>query len=424
MIHLLLLPLLLLLGPAHGYLQQLHSQFPASPDPRNRIVCQNFTDFLPQVVFMYAADDFVVPQPDLTLQYSAMQLTLGLLRMKHDQDPQALTVQLLRNNDTDDSPGLPFFQYTFRALNWSDWQLDVPFNLTLLLRFGLLNELDHRTRFDPLDSRVMPRDVRTWLAVYATGPRNYALSMQENCLFWSTAAAGVRNSTLPGALVNRPYFFRDVGNALKEGFTQWTPAPVVERAFLMESVSHNLAWSLALVARDTAAPTGAPTNATPTRAPTGAPSGAPTEDDEGIVWPNVTAPTVAGNGTIVVLSDSPVVRVVVSIIVALVTSCCLCCLCVYYCVKRRKIQKLKQEKVQLQRLDSHYNNEKDADGGGGGPLASFDGNGGAISPLYSVSLERTNESTSTTYEAIEAADDVSFVDVADHSVVTMRNNRK
>lgn len=421
-----LLPLLLLLlGSTHGFMQLLQSQFPASTVVGNRIVCQNFTDFLPSVVFMYAADDFVVPQPDLALRYTALQLQLGLVRMKHDENPRSLTVQLLRNNDADDSPGRAFYAHTY-VLNWSDRQLDVPFNLTLRLSAGDSNELDNgRTQFDPMDELLLPRDTRMWLAVYATGPRNWAMTMAENSLFWSTAAPGARNASLSGAVANRPYYFRDTNNALREGFVNWTAAPTVERVFGMDSVSHNLAWSLALVAQDTGAPTGPPTNETgaPTAVPIGTavPTDAPTDDEE-IVWPNVTAPTTGTNGTNTVLTDSSLIRIAVTIALCIIVTCCLACLCLYYCIKRRKMQQLKSEKVKLENLDGRYSTTEANDAI---PLETFNSRDGSIarSDMFDVSLERSSEATSTggRYSPIESIDEQSFVDLSDQTIVTMRH---
>lgn len=422
----LLLPLLLLAYSTRGFLQQLQSQFPASSVAGNRIVCQNFTDFLPSVVFMYAADDFVVPQPDLALRYTALQLQLGLLRMKRDGNPLSFTVQLMRNNDADDSPGAPFFAHSY-AVNWSDAQLDVPFNLTLQLRAGDTNELDTRVPFDPMDEVLLPRDTRHWLGVYATGPRHWSASMAENSVFWCTAAPSARNASLANGNSNRPYFFRDPGDALREGFVNWTAAPAVERAFGMDSVSLNLAWSLSLVAQDTVAPTGAPTNASTggpnaTGVPSAAPSGTPTEEEE-IVWPNVSAPTTASNGTTSVINESNLIRIVVSVIITIVVTCCLCALCLVYCIKRRKMQSLKGEKIQLQNLNGQYRDEK-----GAVRLTTFEGQDGSMASFSEVSL--TNESCSTTvgggggggrYDTVQSSDEHSMSEFIDMTPPTVRN---
>lgn len=412
-----LLPLLLLLlGSTHGFMQLLQSQFPASTVLGNRIVCQNFTDFLPSVIFMYAADDFVVPQPDLALRYTALQVQLGLVRMKHDENPRSLTVQLLRNNDADDSPGRAFYSHTY-VLNWSDAQLDTPFNLTLRLTTGDANEMDSRAPFDVMDEVLLPRDTRLWLALYATGPRNWAMTMAENSLFWSTAAPSARNATLSSVLRNRPYFFRDATNALREGFINWTAAPVVERVFGMDSVSHNLAWSLALVSQDTPAPTAAPTNGTDTGAPTAVPTGAPTDDEE-IVWPNVTAPTTGSNGTTTVLTDSNLIRIVVTIALCVVVTCCLACLCLYYCIRRSKIQQLKSEKVKLENLSDRYRTD---DGKDAVELQAFSARDGSITSMFDVSLEQSSTASSTgQYDKVAAMDDQSFVDLGDQSLGSTR----
>ncbi len=201
-----MLALLLLLACARAYLQSLQSQFPVSPELTDRIVCQRFTDANSASAFLYAADDFIVPsQLDLQLQYNALQIQLGLMRMRHDADPQSLTVQLMRNG-IGDSPGALLYAYQY-TLNWSATQLYVPFNLTLQLRQGDINAMDNATPFDPMQ---LPRDTRLWLALYATGPRDLSLSgMEENTLFWSTAQP---RTGAPSN--NRPFYFRDARNTL------------------------------------------------------------------------------------------------------------------------------------------------------------------------------------------------------------------
>ncbi len=166
----------------------------------------------------------------------------------------------------------------------------------------------------------------------------------------------------------------------------------MQAALGLSAGAHDMAWSIALAAADTQAPTGAPTNATSTE-----PSDAPIDDEDILVWPNVSAPTLPHNGTSSALFDATMIRVLVSSLLACVVACCLCCLCVYYCAKRRGFQKKQSEKVMLQELSVHYNNEK--------PMNPLSG-GDAIVARY----DETKQASSTTvrYDAMVEDDVVSM----------------
>jgi len=344
-----------------NYTLIVHNQLntPSAPAAfNNKLVCYNFTD--PPRPLLQAADDFVIPST--TSNCFALQLALTTIRVKHNQNPQSLTVQLMYNDDVTNGPGAVFFTTVLRSppLLWNDALLGKPLNLLINFTQGDLDASDGVTRFNLSNSSFLPPLKRLWVSFYGTGPRNFLFSgYEENDLFWVT----FRNDSIPllqgGQLANRDYYFVDRTNVLRDGFVRWTDATQVETLLGIDSGTLNLAFSVSLLCAQTVSVTGVPTASTSappppssiSGAPTAAPSAAPTFGN----WTNTTH--IGG----VELTTRNILLAVL-----LPLSLLLCCLC-FCCYKRRaKFRQLQQKHarslVALNSAHSQPSNETLANG--------------------------------------------------------------
>ena len=248
-----MLPLLLLLFLAGLYHNsraeilteriEIVSQLNASLDESHRLVSQKFTDILPQLPLLAAADDFMLPA-NISDNITILSLSFNVVRQFRDTDPDAITVSLMYNDPSIKGPGQVFFTKSVRAPNnpprWHNDSLERIEVITLNITQNEQSSSDPTVYFDFANTRWLPRQTRLWLSMYVTGVNSYEIEPPnaENVLFWCM-------TTIPGS--SAPYFFRDGENIMSRGFINWTNASVVEKALNFKSPSQNMAWSVALI---------------------------------------------------------------------------------------------------------------------------------------------------------------------------------
>lgn len=226
-------------------------QLNASLDASNKLVSQRFTDILPQLPLLRAADDFMLPA-NISANITVMQLAFTIVRQLRDNDPDSITVSLMYNDPVTQGPGTVFFTKSIRAPNnpprWHNDSLNVPEVITFNITQNEESSTNPSVYFNFGDPLFLPRQTRLWLAMHVTGIRSYDISPPhaENVLFWCIAEAPVNKTWEQGAL-NAPYFFMDAANIMAKGLTNWTNASSVEKALGFTSRSQNMAWSLTLI---------------------------------------------------------------------------------------------------------------------------------------------------------------------------------
>lgn len=222
---------------------EIVSQLNASLEQSHRLVSQKFTDILPQIPLLAGADDFMLPA-NISDNITILQLSFSIVRQFRDSDPDVITVALMYNDVTIEGPGQVFFTKSVRAPNnpprWHNDSLGQIEVITLNITQNEQSSSDSTVYFDFHDTKWLPRQTRLWLSMYVTGKRSYDIAPPhtENVLFWCMTSTKATNA---------PYFFRDSENIMGRGFVNWTNASMVEKALNFNSVSHNMAWSVALV---------------------------------------------------------------------------------------------------------------------------------------------------------------------------------
>lgn len=217
----------------------------ASESRKNKLVCQKFTDE-PQEPRLFAADHFSLPE-NISSVINTFQLKFVVIRLRHDADPDSITVVLMYDEPKTQSPGTVFFTKTVRAPgNPPIWRNDTVGETELIELNITQGEVDSQgVVFDIQNTTFLPRGVqqRLWLGIYATGARHFVLlPRSENVFFWCTTdqLAAVGETT--------PYFFRDESNLMKIPlFVNWTNATVVETLLGLNSGEKHMAWSLTLL---------------------------------------------------------------------------------------------------------------------------------------------------------------------------------
>jgi hypothetical protein len=219
---------------------------------QNKLLCQNFTDILPQLPLLVAADDFVLPG-NLTGNLTVFQMLFSVIRLRNDADPLSLTVTLhysdpATNNGT---PGLLFFNKTVVApgnpAQWDNTTLGQVGAIGINISQGEACNTNASVLFDFNNTVFLPRQTRLWVALYATGPRNMILSpYSENSLSWCTSGAILESEMNQSD--NGVYCYRDASNILRKGLLNWTVAPLVERRLSLNSSTYQMAWTLTLLA--------------------------------------------------------------------------------------------------------------------------------------------------------------------------------
>ncbi len=363
-------------GQCRRFTHNILNQSVGSDAPQNRIICQHFTD--PDLEAYIKASDDIIISTDLaiSLNCSALDITFVMVRSRHDENPQSVTVQFLYDvpdpitgNDTG-RPGRVFYSHAFYGMVWDNISIGRLFNMTFHFQQGDKSD-DGLTVFSLSDRNLFPPGRRIWVSFFATGPRDFSFAgFEENCLFWSTQDNDRPDAYLPDNQTrNRPYYFIDLNNTMREGLQNWSPANVVEPLIGVNSLSLNLAWSVELICHDlqTESPTSSPTlspTLTPTNTPTtSTPTIAPTNNDS-IIIDETSSPT--GNYTIFPGLDRN--SMIIGILVPLGLSL-LCCLCCCFCYRRWKRQrdekKMKKGYQTVQQLDptfgtgvNTYTNEK------------------------------------------------------------------
>ena len=226
-------------------------QLNASQDLTNKLVCQKFTDILPQQPRLFVADDFLLPT-NISTNITLFQLAFTILRLRHDSDPDAITVLLMYHDPVRQGPGAVFFTKTIRAPNnpprWANESLGKPEIITINITVGEESSEDASVVFDLQNTTFLPRDTRLWLGLYVTGSRSYVETpYAENIFFWCTTDQPVpmmRNNTNQR---NAPFFFIDSSDILGKGLSNWSNASTVESLLRMNSGTKNMAWSLTLL---------------------------------------------------------------------------------------------------------------------------------------------------------------------------------
>lgn len=227
-------------------------QLNASLDASNKLVSQQFTDILPQLPLLRAADDFMLPA-NISSNITMMQLAFTIVRQLRDSDPDSITVSLMYNDPVTQGPGTVFFTKSIRAPNnpprWHNDSLNAPEVITFNITQNEESSTNPSVYFNFGDPLFLPRQTRLWLTMYVTGTRSYDISPPhaENVLFWCIAASAPVNKTWEQGALNAPYFFMDAANIMAKGLTNWTNASSVEKALGFTSRSQNMAWSLTLI---------------------------------------------------------------------------------------------------------------------------------------------------------------------------------
>jgi len=360
-------------GDCRRFTHNILNQSVGSDSSQNRVICQHFTD--PDLeADIKAADDIIIsPALASSLNCSSMDITFVMVRSRHDESPQSVTVQFLYDvtnpitgNDTG-KPGNVFYSRVFYGMVWDNISIGRNFNMTFHFKNGDVSD-DGLTIFDLANTNLFPPGRRIWISFFATGPRDFSFAgFEENCLFWST-----EDNDRPDAYLsdnqtrNRPYYFIDVNNTMRENLQNWSPANVAEPLIGVNSLSLNLAWSVELVCHDLV--TESPTSA-PTLIPTKSPSQAPTTSA-----PTIPTFSPTENNTMIIETDSPNSNYTIfqdldrnSLIAGIlipIAFLLLCCLCCCFCYRRwkRKREEAKQKQgfQVVSQLDDRFgnNNEK------------------------------------------------------------------
>ena len=367
-------------GQCRQFTHNILNQSIGSDAPQNRVICQHFTD--PDLeAYIKAADDISI-STDLavSLNCSSLDLTFVMVRSRHDENPQSVTIQFLYDqpdpitgNDIG-KPGRVFYSRTFYGMVWDNISIGNLFNMTYHFKQGDKSD-DGLTLFSLSDRNLFPPGRRIWISFFATGPRDFSFAgFEENCLFWSTEDNDRPDPYLSDNQTrNRPYYFIDLNNTMRENLQNWSPANVAEPLIGVNSISLNLAWSAEFICHDlqTDSPTSTPTlqpTSTPTSIPTGSPSITPTNttptDNDTVIIVETNSPT--SNYTI--FQDLDRNSMIIGILVPLGLSllCCVCCICCYRRWKRQRDEKkMKHGYFTVGKLDSTipdnnlYKNEKD-----------------------------------------------------------------
>lgn len=362
-------------GQCRRFTHNILNQSVGSDAPQNRVICQHFTD--PDLEAYIKASDDIIISTDLasSLNCSSMDITFVMVRSRHDENPQSVTVQFLYDvtnpitgNDTG-KPGSVFYSRAFYGMVWDNISIGSIFNMTFHLKNGDISD-DGLTVFSLSDRNLFPPGRRIWVSFFATGPRDFSFAgFEENCLFWATEENERPNTYLSDNQTrNRPYYFIDLNNTMRENLQNWSPANIAEPLIGVNSISLNLAWSVELICHDlqTESPTSSPTM-TPTT--TMSPSNAPTiptfspidDDNDSIIIiddNNTRSPT--SNYTIFQDLDRNSLIIGILVPIGLFALCGLCCCFCYRRWKRQRDEKKQKKGYQtLERLDPNI-------GGGGG----------------------------------------------------------
>ncbi len=341
------------------------NQYNASTQPQNRVISQYFTD--PDLeAYMKGADDILIPSNlASTSNCTRLSITFVMVRVKHDQNPQSVTVEFFYDDETNinrSKPGVLFYSRQFSTMVWDNISLNKVFNMTFDFNNGDGNEIMGGAVFDLFNVSFFPPNKRIWISFHATGPRSFSFAgFQENCLYWMTYGdSPVNNKLYDNITLNQEYHFIDLNNSMREGLQQWTQADIAEPLIGLNSYSYNLAWNVDLICHDmtteqpssspTVIPTGSPTDIIPiTVSPTESPT---TASNENIT----TDPPTLFNYTILETIDKKAVLIGIAIPVALIALCCLC-LCFCYRKWRKKKSEKQKQLAKFEVLNSGYADE-------------------------------------------------------------------
>lgn len=374
----LLLPLLLLallidLTDARAFTYNILNQSIGSEAPQNRLISQHFTD-VDLEAYIKGADDILIPS-NLAgpLNCSSLVITFVMVRVKHDENPQSVTVQFFYDDDDlagggGGKPGILFYSHQFYGMVWDNITQNRLFNMTFIFKNGDVSDYDG-TVFNLSNTTLLPPNKRIWISFYATGPRDFSFAgFEENCLYWATYDNDRPNTWLyaNNTTRNRPYHFIDLNNTMREGLQQWTPANIAEPLIGLNSLSLNLAWSVEFGCYDqtTESPTTRPTSTpTSTLAPTTTTTTplAPTEEEIHNVTPVIPTEAHTINYTIFIDIDQKSMIIGILVPLSLMSLLCLCCCFCYRCYRRKKAEKERIYRFNFEKLnpaytDEHYDN--------------------------------------------------------------------
>ncbi len=377
MLYLVLLFILTIFTPTglcRKFTHNILNQSIGSDAPQNRVICQHFTD--PDLeAYIKAADDIIISSDlAVSLNCSSMEITFVMVRSRHDENPQSVTVQFLYDvtnpltgNDTG-KPGTVFYSHVFYGMVWDNISIGSTFNMTFRFKNGDVGD-DGITIFNLANRNLFPPGRRIWVSFFATGPRDFSFAgFEENCLFWSTQDTDMPDAYLSDNQTrNRPYYFIDLNNTMREGLQNWSPANIAEPLIGVNSLSFNLAWSVEFICynTETDSPTASPTT-TPTKEPSSAPIAA-------IPTLSLTPTTIAPTTNEVIINDtssptsnytifqdldrnSMIIGILVPIGLLILCSLC-CCFCYRRWKRKRDEKKIQQGYLTLEKLDNKNNNE-------------------------------------------------------------------
>jgi hypothetical protein len=354
---------------AREFTHNILNQYNSSTNPQNRLISQYFTD--PDLeAYMKGADDILIPSNlALNLNCTRLSITFVMVRVKHDQNPQFVTVEFFYDDETNSSsrPGILFYSRHFNSMVWDNISLNKVFNMTFDFNNGDMNEVTDGAVFDLSNESFFPPNKKIWISFHATGPRDFSFAgFEENCLYWITHGNSPVNAKLyDNITLNQQYHFIDLNNSMREGLQQWTRAEIAEPLLGLNSHSYNLAWNVELVCHDdsiTEHPTLSPTTTTTTSSPTFSPTTIispppPLITESPTLNENITVdPPTLFNYTILETIDKKAVLIGIAIPIAIIALCCLC-LCFCYRKWRRKKTEKQKQSAEIELLDKGYVNE-------------------------------------------------------------------
>lgn len=224
-----------------------------TPDIKTRLICAQFTDFLPRKVALYAVDYFRIPSNlTTTTNLSTASFTFATLRSRNDRDPESLTLVLFYGelNATVDMPAAtPFFTKQVSAPGdppaWQNVSMTNITNIQVNISNGEKSQHDPSVIFDLANASLLPRDTLLWVGFYMSGARNHsAVTASDNCLYWV-----VNNQQ--EVVINESgtfFYYLDAGVAVsQQTIVYWNNASTVVSKLRVNTSSRQMAWTLYLL---------------------------------------------------------------------------------------------------------------------------------------------------------------------------------
>ncbi len=228
-----------------------------SLNTQDRLVCQKFTDIQPQEPLLQAADDFTLPL-NISTNITIFSVQFAISRIRDTTEPDLLTIVLMYDEPSTQSPGQIFFTKSVRAPNnppmWQNTSNNETATTEIIsvnITNGEQSSTNNSVVFDLHDTVLLPRGKRLWLSFYVTGQRNEVIvngtTRSESVLFWCISGPNT-NSTVIDA--SSPYFYVDHADVLGLSLSRWQNASYVQMKLGLSLVtgSHNMAWSVSLLA--------------------------------------------------------------------------------------------------------------------------------------------------------------------------------